>query len=184
MRRTTRPARSRAVHGILLTPLVLVALAACNSSINDALRVSPSNQAVTNRNVAQIQQSASLGRIPPVSFLPVSGAPQSAVASLAGALRSAAESNAIPVVVSVQQGATYQLKGYFSAVNDASGTLVVYVWDVLDASGRRVHRISGQERGAAAKGDPWGGVTPEVLTRIANATMASLRDWAGSRSAG
>lgn len=163
----------------------LLLLTACNStSISEGLRVNAPPQAQSQANQSAAQQSASLGQIPPVAFLPVSGAPQSAVASLAGALRNAAQSNAIPVVVSVQQGATYQLKGYFSARNDNSGTLVVYVWDVLDASGRRVHRISGQERGAAAKGDPWSGVTPEILARVANATMASLRTWAGTRNAG
>jgi hypothetical protein len=160
-------------------------LSACNTaSISEGLRVDASRQPAPNRSVGQSQQSASLGQVPPVSFLPVSGAPQSAVASLAGALRSAAESNSIPVVVSLQQGATYQLKGYFSALNDGKGTLLVYVWDVLDASGRRVHRISGQERTNAATGDPWAAVTPELLSRVANATMASLRGWVSGRAAG
>lgn len=181
--RQLRPIVLRAATGLLLASAL--ALSACNSSsITEGLRVGPSSQAVTNRNAAPRQQTASLGQIPPVSFLPVSGAPQSAVASLAGALRSAAENNAIPVVVSIQQGATYQLKGYFSALNDGKGTLLVYVWDVLDASGRRIHRISGQERGAAAGGDPWSGVTPELLSRVANSTMSSLRNWAGGRAAG
>ena len=129
-------------------------------------------------------QTASLSPTPPVSFLPVTGAPQSAVTSLANAMRAAAQSNQVPVVVSLQQGARYQVKGYFSALNDGTGTILVYVWDVLDANGTRIHRISGQERGGIANGDPWSGVNDEVLNRVAQSTMASLRTWISTRNAG
>ena len=132
----------------------------------------------------QNTQTASLSPTPPVSFLPVTGAPQSAVTSLANAMRNAAQSTQVPVVVSLQQGAKYQVKGYFSALNDGTGTILVYVWDVLDANGTRVHRISGQERGGGATGDPWSGVTDEVLNRVAQSTMASLRTWISTRNAG
>ncbi|MEZ5873128.1 MAG: hypothetical protein R3D32_15055 [Nitratireductor sp.] len=132
----------------------------------------------------QGSQTASLSPTPPVSFLPVTGAPQSAVTSLANAMRSAAQTNQVPVVVSLQQGAKYQIKGYFSALNDGTGTILVYVWDVLDTNGTRVHRISGQERGGAATGDPWAGVTDDILNRVAQSTMASLRTWVSTRNAG
>ncbi|MCB1461962.1 MAG: hypothetical protein KDJ90_05950 [Nitratireductor sp.] len=128
------------------------------------------------------QQVASVARIPPVAFLPVTGAPQSAVTKLAGAMRNAARSNAVPVVVSVDRGAQYQLKGYFSALNDGSGAVLVYVWDVLDARGVRIHRISGQERGGSSTGDPWAGISDDMISRVANTTMNSLRSWATTRA--
>lgn len=130
-------------------------------------------------------QNASLsGPVPPVSFLPVTGAPQSAVSNLAVAMRKAAKRETIQVVVSVEQGARYQVKGYFSALNDGTGTILVYVWDVLDQNGTRVHRISGQERGQASPGDPWSGIAPGLLERIADVTMNSLRTWMSTRPAG
>lgn len=128
------------------------------------------------------QQMASIPRVPPVAFLPVTGAPQSAVTKLAGAMRNAARSNAVPVVVSVDRGAQYQLKGYFSALNDGSGAVLVYVWDVLDAKGVRVHRISGQERGGTSTGDPWAGISDDMISRVAGTTMNALRSWATTRS--
>jgi hypothetical protein len=130
-------------------------------------------------------QSASLGgAVPPVAFLPVTGAPQSAVTSLANSMRMAAKSESVPVVVSIEQGARYQVKGYFSALNDGSGTILVYVWDVLDANGARVHRISGQERAGATSGDPWAAVTPDILNQVARTTMDGLKTWMTTRKAG
>jgi hypothetical protein len=130
----------------------------------------------------QNQQSAALSPLPPVAFLPVTGAPQQAVNTLAGSMRSAARSTGVPVVVSLQNGAQYQVKGYFSALDEGQGTLVVYVWEVLDRNGSRVHRISGQERAGRASGDPWNAVGADVIDRVARSTMTGLRDWLQRRA--
>ncbi|MFZ1813607.1 MAG: hypothetical protein WBO55_03995 [Rhizobiaceae bacterium] len=182
--------------------LAALSLAACNSgSLSEGLgSARVSNTTTSSPQPAQgvggqtallaepssgsNQQVASLGPTSPVAFLPVTGAPQSAVTSLAGAMRSSAQANQVPVVVSVEQGARFQVKGYFSALNDGSGTILVYVWDVLDANGSRVHRISGQERGPAAAGDPWVAINEDMLKRVSDTTMASLRTWLSTRNAG
>jgi hypothetical protein len=147
--------------------------------------LSPAAQAAPAQTASDAQpaaRQASLGgQLEPVSFLPVTGAPQSAVTSLAGAMRSAAKSEKVPVVVSVEQGARYQIKGYFSALNDGNGTILVYVWDVLDSKGVRVHRISGQERSGGSTGDPWAGISDDVYARVADITMGSLRTWMSTR---
>ncbi len=133
----------------------------------------------------QPTQTAALGgRVSPVAFLPVTGAPQSTVSTLAASMRESARREAVPVVVSVEQGARYQVKGYFSALNDGTGTILVYVWDVLDQNGTRVHRISGQERGTSSAGDPWAGISPDIIERVAGITMNSLRTWMSTRGAG
>ena len=187
--------RERAVGGLMLASAA-IGLAACNSgSLTEGL--SPAGQTLrgapqplgnvegSQSNAGGQQQQASLaGEIEPVAFLPVTGAPQSAVANLAGAMRSAARVNSVPVVTSVERGARFQVKGYFSALNDGSGTLLVYVWDILDAGGQRLHRISGQERGSHSQGDPWTGIDQDVLLRVANLTMRDLREWMAARGAG
>lgn len=116
-----------------------------------------------------------------VAFLPVSNAPQTAVTNLARSIRSAAQSKGVPVVASVQQGAQYQVKGYFSALEDGSGTLLVYVWDVLDRNNKRVYRINGQEQASGKSADPWNAVTPQMLNRVADNTIAQLKTWLASR---
>jgi hypothetical protein len=127
------------------------------------------------------QQQAALQPISPVTFLPVTGAPQSTVTSLAASIRSAAQNEHVPIVVSTDQGAKYQIKGYFSALSEGNGTLLVYVWDILDLKGNRVHRISGQERGRSSTGDPWASIDSEIIERVARITMSDLRSWITTR---
>ena len=193
---------------IVMAALLLAAglLSACNSgSLSDGLesaaRPQPSqglsNQTATapSGGQADLNPSVTQGADPTqgqtqvaglpsdkaVAFLPVSNAPQSAVTNLAKAIRASAQSNGVPVVASVQQGAQYQVKGYFSALEDGSGTLLVYVWDVLDRNNKRVYRINGQEQSSSKSADPWGAVSPQMLDRVADNTMAQLKSWlAGS----
>ena len=84
----------------------------------------------------------------------------------------------------MDQGARYQLRGYFSALNEGKSVTLVYVWDVLDTSGSRVHRIAGQETGGSSSTDPWNGVSSAMMQQVARNTMQSLRSWLERRSAG
>lgn len=126
-------------------------------------------------------QTAALPGGTAVAFLPVSNAPQSAVSTLARSIRDSASRNGLPIVASVQQGAQYQVKGYFSALEDGSGTLLVYVWDVLDQNNKRVYRINGQEQASSKSTDPWRSVSPQMLERVAESTVAQLKSWLASR---
>jgi len=134
----------------------------------------PSN---TNAQTSEGQQVASLPTGKAVAFLPVSNAPQSAVTNLAKSIRDAASSSGVPVVASVQDGAQYQVKGYFSALEDGGGTLLVYVWDVLDRNNKRVYRINGQEQTSSRSSDPWGSVNSQMIDRVAQSTVAQLKSW-------
>jgi len=113
--------------------------------------------------------------------LPVSNAPQSAVSSLSSSIRSAATQNQVKIVNSIQDGATYQVKGYFSALEDGAGTLLVYVWDVLDKNNKRVYRISGQERTNKKSADPWAAVNDQMISKVANNSLAQLKSWLSTR---
>lgn len=200
----------RKAGALLLLMLAGLALAACNSgSLTEGLRIgsrpeppqavgggarqsaalpAPVNQQPapnfnnTVNSGGATTQIASAGQLRPVAFLPVSNAPQSAVSNLARSIRSAAAANRLPVVASVSQGAAYQVKGYFSALEDGSGTLLVYVWDVLDSNNKRVYRINGQEQTSGKSADPWNSVTPQMLDRVAQTTVTQLRGWLASRS--
>lgn len=126
-------------------------------------------------------QSAALNPTKSVTFLPVSNAPQSAISSLSSSIRNAATQNQVRVVNSIQDGASYQIKGYFSALEDGSGTLLVYVWDVLDKNNKRVYRISGQERSNKKSADPWAAVTNQMISKVASSTLIQLKSWLSTR---
>jgi hypothetical protein len=191
-------------HGLLVLAFIAISmlLAGCNSgSLGDGLEsaatpqpaqsleaqastdtsgVTTTTPATADPNVAGTQVAA-LPTGKAVAFLPVSNAPQAAVSNLARSIQQQAASNGVAVVASVQQGAEYQVKGYFSALEDGSGTLLVYVWDVLDRSNKRVYRINGQEQAAKKTSDPWESVSPEMLDRVAGSTMSQLKSWLATR---
>lgn len=73
------------------------------------------------------------------------------------------------------------LKGYFSAIADGGKTTVIYVWDVLDAAGTRLHRIQGQQSAPGGRGDGWSSVTPAVLQAIGTATIDQYAEWLSGR---
>lgn len=131
-----------------------------------------------NENTTQI---AALNTSKSLTFLPIEGAPTTAVTELSKSLRSSASSRGLTVLASTQPGAKYKVKGYFSALNDGSGTLVVYVWDVLDGAGKRLHRINGQERTGSSKPNPWLAITEVELQRVSERTADSLKAWIDNR---
>lgn len=126
------------------------------------------------------QQSSALSS-DVIAVLPLEGAPQTAMTSLSRSLKNYASNRGLNLQVNSRSGATYQVKGYFSALNDGSGTLLVYVWDVLDQSGRRVHRINGQERSGTSRSDPWLAITDNELGRVADRTAAGLKAWVDTK---
>lgn len=143
------------------------------------------NQSFNQKQLAALDNSSSLTSAQnapttsqrKMSFLPVEGAPQSAVSLLSKRLNSAGKSRGLAMLPSSANDADYKVKGFFSALDDGSGTLLVYIWDVYDNGGKRLYRFNGQERGSSSKSDPWQAIGDEELTRVADSTAANLRSW-------
>nr|WP_298101294.1 hypothetical protein [uncultured Shinella sp.] len=115
-----------------------------------------------------------------IRFLPIIGAPVEAVTPLSKRLGAEARSNGLTIRSASDNSSKYILKGYFSAMNDNGGTTVVYVWDVLDGSGARLHRIQGQETVSGTASDPWSAVPARTMEGIAQKTIREYLDWRGS----
>ncbi len=142
----------------------------------------PAQAAVAGQTSDTSFQTAALNTENSISFLPVSGAPQGAVTALSRSLRVSAQGSGLSLIPANQPGAKYQVKGYFSALDDGSGTLLVYVWDVLDSTGNRLHRINGQERTTSKSTDPWQAVGANEFNSVAGTTVARLNSWLNSTS--
>jgi hypothetical protein len=112
-----------------------------------------------------------------IRFLPIIGAPVQAVTPLSRELGNSARANGLVIKGSSDQTAEHVLKGYLSAFADGKKVTVVYVWDVLDNAGSRLHRIQGQETVRAKGSDAWADVPPEVMQQIGNATIAEYMKW-------
>lgn len=117
-----------------------------------------------------------------IRFMPIIGAPVQAVTPLSRQLGASARASGLTIKGSNDTGADHILKGYLSAYADGGQTVVVYVWDVLDASGGRLHRIQGQETAPASRGDPWSGVPAATMQAIGEKTVSAYRQWLASRA--
>ena len=112
-----------------------------------------------------------------IRFLPIIGAPVQAVTPLSRQLGAEARAKGLTIRASTDNSAENILKGYFSAFADGAKVNIIYVWDVLDANGARLHRLQGQETIAARGADPWAAVTDTTMQQIAAKTLNDYLAW-------
>jgi hypothetical protein len=112
-----------------------------------------------------------------IRFLPIIGAPVQAVTPLSRELGSSARGNGLTIKSSSDETAEHVLKGYLSAFADGGKVTVVYVWDVLDNAGGRLHRIQGQQSVKGGGGDAWSAVPASLMQEIGTATIAEYMAW-------
>jgi hypothetical protein len=145
----------------------------------------PTSQSQPAPQQAQSQQAA----LPPaaqatgsIRFLPIIGAPVQAVTPLSRQLGAEARARGLTIKSASDASSEHILKGYFSAFADSGNVTITYVWDILDASGGRLHRIQGQEIVPSGAQDPWAAVPASVMQQIATKSMAEYVSWRNSRA--
>ena len=164
--------------GILSTVVAsfaTVLLAGCNST-EDTLRPlsNDANISATTQTDTQTVPEGSSGTI---RFTPIIGAPIEAITPLSRQLAIEAKARGFAIRASNEQSANEVLKGYLSAFNDGQQTAVIYVWDVLDPAGSRLHRIQGQEVVPGAATDAWASVPSATMERIATRIFEEYQSW-------
>ncbi|AZO74219.1 MULTISPECIES: hypothetical protein [unclassified Mesorhizobium] len=116
---------------------------------------------------------------------PIVGASVEAAAPLTAELQARARQRGVTLVGSTDQTATHVLKGYFSTMTEGKDTTVIYVWDVYDPSGNRLHRINGQQKApSVGSAEGWSSVAPATMQAIADQTIDQFTAWLGSGGAG
>ncbi|TPI66195.1 hypothetical protein FJ420_10010 [Mesorhizobium sp. B3-1-3] len=124
-------------------------------------------------------QTAALARTR-LQVAPIVGATVEAAAPLTAELQTRARQRGLTLVGSTDQTATHVLKGYFSTMSEGKDTTVIYVWDIYDPSGNRLHRINGQQKApAAGSGEGWPTVAPATMQAIADQTIDQFAAWLG-----
>ncbi|MGI6851964.1 hypothetical protein [Mesorhizobium sp. 1B3] len=145
----------------------------------------PDATAATSSTTASGQtapgQVAAINSSTKIQFAPIVGSTVEAVTPLTERIALKARERGIGLARSDDPTATHVLKGYLSAISEGNGTTVIYVWDVLDASGNRLHRIQGQQK-ATGKGEGWVAVSGETMQSIADVTVNQLATWLAGRS--
>ena len=113
---------------------------------------------------------------------PIIGAPQKVSDELTQALIVAGQARGLTLMPSGE--ASYIMRGYLVATTELRGAKISYIWDVNDAKGRRVTRISGDETLAKRpRSDPWSAADADALRQVAASTTAKLAGGLGGSSA-
>ncbi len=176
VRKSRRKASQIIVAMVGMTALGVVAGCSQNNSLLPT---------IGNTTTADSSATQQPGAGKTVAFAPIIGAPASVSKQLSGSLISATEKNSLQVAKTAGASSDYTVRGYIVASPDAKGTEVSYIWDVLDRSDKRVHRISGKEIAQGPKqADPWANVKPEMLQGIAQKTAAQLASWVPKETPG
>jgi hypothetical protein len=111
------------------------------------------------------------------AFAKVTGGPGDLITTFNDSIKSDAKARKLNVVPEDDPNLTYRVRGYVSAVGGLTGTVLVYVLDVLDSRGVRIHRISGQELGLPTAGDPWAGIKDAIVKDAAQRAIDDLVAW-------
>jgi len=127
--------------------------------------------------------SAVSTNLAPVSFSNIIGPPKTVGDQLTAQLISEAKQKQIPVVTEKNQSATYTVQGYLAQSNEPKSEKFSYILDVTDKSGKRVHRILGEEAVPAKPGaKPWGSINQAAIQKIAAKTANDLATWLPTQS--
>lgn len=113
---------------------------------------------------------------PPVSIAVIDGAPKASVDRIASQLYTESRRRGFTATMRGNARKSFTMNGRVTAAPTASGTTVLYVWDVTDPSGKHRHRISGEETipAGTAFSDPWDAVDDSAMQRIASRTAEEV----------
>jgi hypothetical protein len=112
-----------------------------------------------------------------VQMLPLTGVPVTIADGIYQRWRDRAKEMGIEVVHRLDEPAAYRVQGHLVAISHETATTIVFTYEIFDATGRRVHRIVGQEVARAADGDPWSGVDTDAQMRLAVRAARAIKAW-------
>ena len=158
-----------------LATVLAAGLSACGTS-SDLLGSSSSSD-----NSQMLAAPAAQQPVQPASRIaiaPVIGAPEAVAKQITTQLGQDLGQKRVAVANNPTDHADYTLRGYVVAAREKAGVKVSYIWDLTDATGKRVNRITGEELvGNGEARDPWASVTPSVMQSISNKTATQLSSW-------
>ena len=112
-----------------------------------------------------------------VQFLPFTGLPVNTADSIYRRIRLGAPMYKIELVHRLEEPATYRVRGHFVALGNETSTMVIFTYDIYDASGANIQRIVGQEVAGAGQGDAWAGVDSNSQEQLAQRTLRAMSAW-------
>jgi len=109
-----------------------------------------------------------------VAMTHLSGPSQTASDRVAGALNRAAEVEGWALLAYSEAKADRRIQGYMTASRIDAEIEISYVWDIFDAQGQKIERVTGAERHKLPPGqikDAWDAVADDALVAMARQVM-------------
>ena len=127
----------------------------------------------TDGTTSNVSLATGAGVGPTIAFESIAGPPPGVFNRLVDDLSTEALSRNL-AIASREGGANYRVRGYLAAQVIRGRTHVSWVWDVYDADRLRALRITGEEAGGRAGGDPWSVADDPMVRKIARTSMDQL----------
>jgi hypothetical protein len=109
-----------------------------------------------------------------LDLAPIVGAPPNISQQLVDNLVSAGKDRKLTLTLN-GMNAPYTLRGYLVATTEKGGSKISYIWDIGDAKGQRVGRVSGEQLIAGRSGgDPWSAVDSTELRGLADKIASQI----------
>lgn len=163
----------RTAGSTLLMSFVALALGGCESGsslLGNASSPGPQATLTQSQTHPAVQTAK-------IQIAPVIGSPDNVARDLQTQLSTAIGQRGVTVATAANATSEYVVRGYIVAARERTKAKISYIWDVTDQSGKRVHRITGEEVAIGAGKDPWAAVTPQVVKSIADKTATQLATW-------
>ena len=127
----------------------------------------------TDNTTSNVSLVANTGVGPTIAFESIAGPPPGVFNKLVDDLSTEAQSRNL-AIASREGAANYRVRGYLAAQVLRGRTHISWVWDVYDGDKLRTLRITGEEAGGRAGGDPWSVADDPMLRKIARTSMDQL----------
>lgn len=128
----------------------------------------------TDGTTSNVSLATNTAAGPTIAFESIAGPPPGVFNRLVDDLSNEAQSRNL-AIASREGGANYRVRGYLAAQVIRGRTHVSWVWDVYDGGAKvRTLRITGEEAGGRAGGDPWSVADDPMLRKIARTSMDQL----------
>jgi hypothetical protein len=163
--------------GTAATPATATTTTPTATATGTPAAAQPGTPAAAGTTIASGAAQPGVARTAKLRFAPIVGAPITAATPLSQRLSALAKAKGIVLGTAADTDNTHIMKGYFSALPDGNQTTIIYVWDVLDPAGTRLHRIQGQEIVPGNGTDPWSTVPPKVMESIADKAIDGYLKW-------
>lgn len=131
----------------------------------------------TSSSNASLTTDAPAG--PTLAFESIAGPPPGVFNRLVDNISTEAQTRNL-AIASREGAASYRVRGYLAAQVIRGRTHISWVWDVYDDDKLRTLRITGEEAGGRAGGDPWSVADEAMLRRIARVSMDQLAAFLGN----